>query len=199
MIHQVKYYRAIVSVAFAVILSLSGTAVFGQTHSDLNRTFSFAGLSTWNFANEKVNARDTIGPNEIWDGYIRDDLTAGLAKIGFNHSDDRPDLIVRYRLGTKVKQDVHVVHDNWGYGYHRGRWAYWHGGRGWGTKTVFRTPYDQSTLVLDVIDARTGELVWRGYDRRKVDDRSEKSVKRSVEKLMGRFSKDVRESRKLKS
>ncbi len=44
---------------------------------------------------------------------------------------------------------------------------------------------------------RTKELVWRGYDRRTVDSKSEKTMKKSVEKLMDKFAKDVRESRKI--
>ncbi|CAN5392546.1 hypothetical protein BH10ACI3_BH10ACI3_28110 [soil metagenome] len=173
-----------------------GIAVNGQTHSDLNKSFSFSQVRTWNFATERVTASDKFGSNEIWDNYIRENLTAGLAKAGFNHADARPDLIVRYRLGTKEKQHVNVVNDNWGYTHHRGRWNFWRGGSGWGTKTVYRTPYDQSTLILDIIDARTKELIWRGYDRRTVDDKSEKSLKKSVDKLMDRFAKDVRESLK---
>ncbi len=181
----------------AAVIFLCGIAVDGQTHSDFNKKFTFAPLSTWNFANEKVNARDKMGPNEIWDNYLREDLTAELDKLGFSHSHVRPDLIVRYRLGTRQKEHVNVMQDNWpGYMYNRGRWVYWRGG--WGRKTIFRTPYDESTLIVDIVEARTGELVWRGYDRRTIDGKSEKALKRSVEKLMGRFAKDVRDSRKVK-
>ena len=195
---QHKYYGTMLGgTLLAAIIFLSGVAANAQTHSDFNKKFTFAQLNTWNFANEKVNTRDKLGPNEIWDNYLREDLTAELVKLGFDHSHDRPDLIVRYRLGTKQKEHVNIINDNWpGYMYNRGRWVYWRGG--WGRKTIFRTPYDESTLVVDVVDTRSGELVWRGFDRRAIDGKSEKALKRSVEKLMGKFAKDVRNSRKVK-
>lgn len=186
-------------ILLAAVVFLCGIAVSGQTHSDFNRKFTFVQFSTWNFANEQVNARDKYGQNEIWDNYLREDITAELLKIGFRQSDESPDLIIRYRLGTKERERVNIIRDDWpGYMYNRGPWIYWRGGGGWGTTTVFRTRYDESTLILDIVDANTRELVWRGYDRRSVDDKSEKSLKKSVEKLMGKFAKDVRESRKVK-
>lgn len=185
-------------ILLAAVVFLGGMAVNGQTHSDFDKTYKFTQSGTWDFANEKVNTRDKFGKNEIWDGYLRESLTAGLAKIGFNHSDNRPDLIIKYRFGTKEKKRTTVLHDNWpGYMYNRRGWVYWRGGGGWGSRTVFRTPYDQSTLIVDVVDARTKELVWRGYDRRTVDSKSERTIKKSVEKLMDKFAKDVRESRKI--
>ncbi|MBK7394015.1 MAG: DUF4136 domain-containing protein [Chloracidobacterium sp.] len=180
-----------------VVFFLFGIAVSGQTNSDLNEEFSFSRVKTWNFMTERVTSSDKFGSNEIWDNNIRESLTVGLAKAGFIHSDTSPDLMIRYRLSTKEKQSVNVIRDNWDYAYHRGERKYWRvGGRRRGTSTVYRTAYDQSTLVLDIVDVRTKELVWRGYDRRSVDDKSEKSLKKSVDKLMDRFAKDVRESLK---
>jgi len=66
----------------------------------------------------------------------------------------------------------------------------------WGSRRVFRTPYDESTLILDILDSRTRELVWRGYDRRTINDKSEKTIRKSVAKLIDRFVKDVRANRK---
>lgn len=186
-------------ILLVAVVVLCGFAVSAQTHSDFNKKFTFVQFASWNFANERVNARDKFGFNEIWDNYLRQDLTAEFVKLGFTHSDENPDLVIKYRLGTQERERVNVFYDDWpGYMYHRGGWVYWRGGLGWGTSTVFRTRYDESTLVVDIIDTKTGELVWRGYDRRTIDGKSEKTLKKSVEKLMGRFAKDVRESRKTK-
>ena len=195
--NQQKLYRfPFGGTLLVVVFFLFGIAVNGQTHSDLNKEFSFIRVKTWNFTSERVTASDKVGANEIWDNYLRENLTAGLAKAGFNHSDALPDLMIRYRLSTKEKKRVNVIRDNWGPVYRRGGRNYWRGRRG--TSTVYRTAYDQSTLVLDIVDARTKELVWRGYDRRTVDDKAEKSLKKSVDALMDRLAKDVRESLKQK-
>ena len=188
--------RSIVGdILLGAIISFSGIGVNGQTHSDFNPQFKFGETNTWAFANDKINVRDKFGQNEIWDNYLREDITAELGKAGFRYSEPSPDLIVKYRLGTHEKKNVHVIRNEWpGYVNRRGRWVYWRGG--WGSKTIFRTPYDQSTLIVDIVDARTNDLVWRGYDRRALDSKSEKSIRKFAEKLMGQFAKDVRKSRK---
>ena len=183
--------------AAAVMVLFFGVAGYGQTHSDFNQKFRFAQLNTWSFANVNVNANDVFGRNAIWDGYIRNAISAEMQEQGFAFAPGNADFLVRYHLGTRQRQRIDVFRDNWpGYMYSRPGWIYWRSPF-WGSTRVFRTPYDESTLVMDVIDPRTRELVWRGYDRRTIDRKSEKTFRKSVEKLIGRFAKDVRENRKL--
>ena len=180
----------------AVMFFFVGVVANGQTHSDFNKKFSFAQLNTWGFANSKVNASDLAGRNAIWDGYVRDAITGELQERGFALAPGNADFLVRYHLGTRQRQRIDVIRDNWpGYLYSRSGWVYW-GNRNWGSRRVLRTPYDESTLILDVVDSRTRELVWRGYDRRTINEKSEKAIQKSVAKLVERFVKDIRANRK---
>jgi len=46
--------------------------------------------------------------------------------------------------------------------------------------------------VLDIIDAKTNQLVWRGYDTETINfNKSEKTIQKSVEKLVERFVKET--------
>jgi hypothetical protein len=53
--------------------------------------------------------------------------------------------------------------------------------------------YDESTIVLDMVDAQTNRLVWRGWaqeDLRSVidsQDRMEKHIERAVERMLARL------------
>jgi len=180
----------------AVLILLSGVIAYGQTHSDFNRQFSFAQLNTWGFANNNVNASDLTGRNAIWDGYVRDAVTGELQEQGFALAPGNADFLVRYHLDTRKRQRINVMRDSWpGYMFSRPGRVYWRNPM-WGSRRVFRTPYDESTLVLDILDSRTRELVWRGYDRRTINDKSEKTIRKSVAKLIDRFVKDVRANRR---
>jgi hypothetical protein len=183
-----------------------GVAFFGQTHSDFNKNYPFGRLHSWNFANSKVNTRDSFGYNEIWDVSLRDNLEIQLRTLGFTRVMEDPDFNVDYRLGTKERHRIRVFHDDYwaggvwpgfwpGYPYYWRGWMYWRGGWGGGTSTVYRTPYDESTLVVDILDGKTGDLVWRGYDRREMGSKSEKTLRKSVEKVIGRFGKDIHRNR----
>lgn len=182
--------------AAAVSILLSGVIAYGQTHSDFNKKFSFAQLNTWGFANTNVNASDLIGRNAIWDGYVRDAIIGELQGQGFALAPGNADFLVRYRLGTQQRRRTNVIRDNWpAYTCSRPGWVYWRSPYRDSTR-VFRTPYDESALVIDILDVRTRELVWRGYDRRTINENSEKTVRKSVGKLVDRFVKDIRSNRK---
>jgi hypothetical protein len=53
--------------------------------------------------------------------------------------------------------------------------------------------YDAGTLILDVVDARSEKLVWRGWAQSSVDemlnDRNEmaKTIQRGVEQMLSRL------------
>ena len=75
--------------------------------------------------------------------------------------------------------------------------SFWRSQMRFGQVDVWRIPYHESTLVLDVIDPHTNQLVWRGYDTRTIDfEKSEKTIHKSVEKVTKRFKHDVDEQRK---
>jgi hypothetical protein len=69
--------------------------------------------------------------------------------------------------------------------------------RGWwgwpGGNDVSRRPYTQSTLIIDVIDAKTNQLVWRGYDTDALNSGSpEKTLDSAVAHIVSRLAHDTR-------
>lgn len=57
---------------------------------------------------------------------------------------------------------------------------------------VWQIPYTDSTLIVDVIDTKTNQLVWRGYDTNTIDMKNpDKRLGKAVESLMKKFQKDT--------
>jgi hypothetical protein len=57
---------------------------------------------------------------------------------------------------------------------------------------VWRIPYTDSTLIVDIIDAQTNLLVWRGYDVRTIDmSKPDKAIDKGVDHVVERFLKDA--------
>jgi hypothetical protein len=78
-------------------------------------------------------------------------------------------------------------------GWYGRRWRGFGWYPGWSDTLVWRTPYEKATLVMDVIDAKTGQLVWRGYDTETTDfNKSDKDINKSVEHLTKRFEHDLK-------
>ncbi len=110
---------------------------------------------------------------------------------------DDPDVYVTYHGSSE--RNLRVNTDTWGYGYPSGwyRGGYY-GGMGSSTTTV--TSYQTGTLIVDVWDAETNELVWRGIadnivvteNPLKMDKKIDKALKKIVDKSRKLRAKDAK-------
>lgn len=106
-----------------------------------------------------------------------------------------PDLWVTYHFTTRETTDL----DTYGYGF-GGGWGGW-GGWGWGGmgmgmggmsySQTRQVPRVEGYLTLDLIDARTRKIIWRGEamedDVTKSANAEEKQVANSVYKMVQRY------------
>lgn len=180
--------------ALTVIALLSGSAL-AETKSDYDHSFDFSKLRTWDFKVVTRMPRDPLLRNDLWDRRVRDGLITHFAEVRFTKVDDgQPTFMVNYFMGLERRYDVRYL--NYGFPGYWGsinRWGRWYGwGPRYGHVDVWRIPYMESTLIVDVIDSRTNHLVWRAYDTQTIDfEKSEKTIHKSVENLTKRFRRDV--------
>jgi len=75
--------------------------------------------------------------------------------------------------------------------FHRGfRTGWWGWPRGY---DVWAVPYTESTVIVDMIDAHTNQLVWRGYDNDTLNTKNpDKTLSKAVDNVLARFYHDVR-------
>jgi len=155
-----RIFTAAVALAFAacapavqVSTALSPDASLGNLH-----TFRVLPTPQPRIA-DLQSTNDPMLVNSISNRALRADLAQGFAALGYVANDSNPDFAVAYYACTKEKTDITY----WDYGYPlRPRW--W---RGWGPRfggmsgpTV--TEYTQGTVIVDVIDPKKNELLWRG-------------------------------------
>jgi hypothetical protein len=77
-------------------------------------------------------------------------------------SEAQADLLVTYHVGEEEKLDISSFHSNFGY------YPCWHCfGPGFDSD-VWVTQYTQGKLVIDLIDAKNKQLVWRGIAARRL-------------------------------
>jgi hypothetical protein len=184
----------------SIAIALLSVTALAETKSDYDRSYDFSKLQTWDFKVTTRMPKDPVGTNTLWNQRIHDGLVEHLAQIGYRKlSDGEPDLLVTYFMGIKEKYDIRYI--DYGFPGRWGDWGYWGRWYGWtpgyGQVDVWRIPYNESTLVVDLIDPHTNQLVWRGYDTQTIDfDKSEKTIHKSVENLIKRFKHDVETQRK---
>src|SRR5262245_10289132 len=190
---------AALSLTLVAMVATLGAVSLAETKSDYDHRYRLAPGSTWDFRTQRSSANDSLGKNGLWDRRVRDDLTRQFAATGLTQAGAAPDLLISYHLGTRRAYISDYL--NTGFPGYYGRFGYrrhWAGsGFGWGTTTVVKIPYLKSTLVMDVYDARTNQLVWRGYDTKSINyNKADKTINDAVGHLMKRFRHDlkVRES-----
>jgi hypothetical protein len=89
--------------------------------------------------------------NTLLDQRIKDAVNGELGRKGLTIATDNPDLVVAYHTGVENKVDV----TDWGYTY--GSYYY-----GYPQRDITVDTYRQGTLIVDLIEYGTMELVWRG-------------------------------------
>src|SRR5919198_132637 len=118
-----------------------------SVQSDFDRSFDFSKLKAFNLA--VPNFGDPLAQDSLNDGRIRAALESKLRASGFRiEENERPDFTVAYYVTTKSKFNVQD------YGYGAPRW--------FGRRDIRVDQYTEGTLTVDIIDAATRQLVWRG-------------------------------------
>jgi hypothetical protein len=147
------------SAVFIAVLSailLLGCSSVSVT-TDYDHEANFAALKTfeWMTVSKDVlsaNASTNMFQNSLVDKRFRTAVKSELEAKGLSENSTNPDFLVMYHTGTQEKVNV----TNYGYGY--GRW----GGYGYGGGGVDVQQYTQGTIILDFVDSKTKQLVWRG-------------------------------------
>ena len=172
------------SVVFAGAILMGAAPAFAGAHSDYTKSFPLQTLQTFEFRTQQRISRDPLANNSIWAENIRDDIRTGLMSRGLTEvaAEDMPDFYVTYYVGVAQRYSVNAI------GFHRGWW-------GWpGAYNV--VPYKESTLMVDVIDAYTNQLVWRGYDSDTLNtSKPDKTLDKAVNNVVSQFFHDVKDQR----
>lgn len=168
----------VVSLLGLVLGLLVGSAAAQSVQSDFDRTFQFSNLKTFSFAVQRRGATDPLAADSLNDGRIRTGLESQLIANGYHMETEKADFVIAYYVKTKNKLSV----QDYGYGPPR-----WFGGRD------IRVNQDtEGTLMVDFIDARTNQVVWRGRAVGTLDLKGvDKKISKSTEKLVKQFVKDT--------
>jgi uncharacterized protein DUF4136 len=172
------------------------TSAFAAAHSDFTKSFPLQTLKTFEFKNQQRISRDPLANNDIWANDVRTAVRNDFRAHGVMEATNQaPDFYVAFYVGLKDRYDINSI----GYGlpvFHRGfRTGWWGWPRGY---DVWAVPYTESTVIVDVIDAHTNQLVWRGYDTNTLNiGEPEKTLTKAVDGVLSRFYHDARKTAQL--
>jgi hypothetical protein len=141
-----------------IIMVLGGCAGL-RVNQDYEPGTDFSAYRTfaWNSAAQPPTGDIRID-NPLLDGRIREAVEQALTRNGFHEIDqDGADLLVEYGLTARPK--IHSPSLSIGTGF-----GIWSGGTfgGISVGTPVGGSHEEGVLVIDLYDAKTGRLIWRG-------------------------------------
>jgi len=170
-----KFVRALTaSLAPAAFVLLAGSVFAQDVKVDYEKSFDFSTLKTFAL---KIG---TAWGNPIGEKRVTGEIEAELIKKGWTKAEEaQANAVVILHGATQQKRDLNTFYS----GYGGWRWG------GMGTAQTTVSEYTVGTLVVDIFDAKSKQLVFRGTATDELSDKPEKNVKK-VEKAAEKMFKN---------
>ena len=163
-------------IAFVALLALAcAPALLAKIIVNHDQEANFSKYESWAFL------KGTPATSELSQGRIEGIIEEELAAKGMKRVESDPDFYVVTHAATSAGQRIYAdTYDYHGRRYHSG----------WGTTTVNIVNYTEGTLTIDIVDAGTKDLVWRGLGTDTLGKKPEKNAKKArkiIRKLFRQF------------
>ncbi len=171
------------TIAVTAVMSLVGlTASAQDVKVDFDKSADFSTLKTFS---AKLG---TGWNNQISEKRVMDEIEGTLVEKGWKKVDANPDALVVVHGATQTKRSLNTFYSGGGYGGYGYRG--WGGmGMGMGTATTTESDYTVGTLVVDIFNAKSKALVFRGTASDELSDKPDKNVKK-MDKASQKMFKD---------
>ncbi|WP_162428330.1 DUF4136 domain-containing protein [Pontibacter pudoricolor] len=157
------------------LLLLTSCTVGPDINSSYNSASNFRVYQTFAWHSAELPT-PTIGSgpayNPLLDQQIKQAIESELVKVGMRPAEESPDLLIAYDIALPATQKLEAdmaFAPGFGYGY-----SYWYGYRfrySVSGLPAYRSVRDlpPGTLLIDLVEASTNKLVWRGWYEAGID------------------------------
>jgi hypothetical protein len=175
-----KRFLRLATVAVAS-LAATGCAATMNVSSHVERGLDFGQYRTyrWGPADALPSSDPRFDENPFFQDHFQGAVEQGLAARGFEQSAS-PDLLIHYHANVRRQIDINRLDRQYGYCYHNDCQP----------GVIER---EAGTVVLDVVDARTNRLIWRGWAQSRVEDvldnpdKMARRIDKAVDRMLARF------------
>lgn len=166
-------------VLMGIMFLFAGGLSAQDVKTDYDRSANFAQYKTYSW--EHVKTKDPLDVDRI-----KTAVDAALSAKGWTRVNSGAGVSVIAIQMTQDQQTLNTFYDGFG-----GGWG-WRGfgGGGFGEATTTTETYTIGTLVVDLFDAKTKTLIWRGSASDTLSNNSNKNIKnldKGVEKMFKQF------------
>lgn len=174
-----KYIRSYVNLLWLLLLPVTGCTPALVVHQNFNPTANFGQYRTYRWHSANISGLDQqIGNRELVERSVKIAVESELVKRGMGPDTASPDLLIAYYVSVGADQEgVTTNPSSLNYGFS--------GIPGFRDDNNYR----EGTLIIDLIEAGTNELVWRGWAEAEVDadNLTESKIIRVVVNILSQY------------
>ncbi len=184
MMHNFKSYMML----FLLMVVQACSNVIVSQDYPLNTDYATLKTYAWQSEHQEKTG-DLRLDNPLLDERIRRAIDTFLLEKGYQRASDvQPDFYIAYH--QEIFNRISVDQPRSGFAFGMGSYGY-HGGIGFSTGTN-SSNYDDSMMVIDIIDSESGEITWRGtgtrpFERHTDPEKSTNQVNETVNKILMQF------------
>ena len=169
-------------VLFFIGFTVSCSPIYDVKY-DYDQQANFSDLKTFDW----MQAPEKAGVNRLVVQRVKNAVNAELKAKGLMMTSNNPDFLIAQHLGKKDRVQI----SDYGYGYagHRG----YRGGYGGGYRGgISAYTFEEGSLILDFVDAKSKQLIWRGSAKAQVDnidtpEKNEKLINAAVKEILKKY------------
>lgn len=145
--------RIIAGLSAALIVGACFGGLGVQAGADYSTSIDFGRYTTftWDEPDDRPMGDPRLENNELFEDRLHAAVAFELSRSGIREANSGPGLIVHHHATVRNRVDVYEADAEAGYSST---------GYGEGTQVV---QYDQGTILVDLADAETKDLIWRGW------------------------------------
>jgi Domain of unknown function (DUF4136) len=159
--------------SISMVLVLAASLFAQDVKTDYDRSANFGQYKTYSW--DRVQTEDPL-----WVNRVKNAVDASLTAKGWRQVASGGDVYLTAMGVTRNEQTLNTYYDRFG-GRRFG---------GFGEATTTTDVYKVGTLVVDMFDAQTKKLIWRGSSSDTVSSKSDKNIKnldKGVQKMFKHF------------
>src|SRR5258707_10033204 len=168
--------------SIAIFFALTAASFAQQVKTDYDHSANFGQYKTYSW--EKVQTKDPLLVDRI-----KDAVNAALTAKGWTQVDSGGDVSVAAVEITQQQQTLNTFYDGFGGGRR------WGGFGGFGDATTTTETYKVGSLVVDLFDAKSKNLLWRGSSSDTLSNNADKNTKnldKGVQKMFTHFPPEAK-------
>lgn len=170
--------RAVIT---ASLLTIPALVAAQDVKIDFDKAYDFAPVKTYSIA------IGTTWGNDLSQRRVLAEIDEAITAKGWKKVADNPNVVVVLHGATQTKRNASTFYSGMGGGYGGYRYG---GFGGTGTASTVVNEYQVGTLVVDIFDAKSKNLVYRGTAEDELSDNPEKNkgrLEKAATKLFKNF------------